>query len=99
METGSVNAKPKSGRNSNEAIRETIVETILANPTTTQRNLALEVGTSASTVNRALHERGIKAYKYCLVQKLGEDDPDRRYHFCSWILSKPETFVRKIIFF
>lgn len=98
LETGSLHPKPRSGRPSDEAMRHSVVEFVAENPTTTQRKAADHVGTSVSTVNRSLKKEGIKPFKYVLVQKLGEDDPDRRLQFCSWIQTKSIGFCRRIVF-
>ena len=100
LETGSLSHhKPRSGRPSDENVKQAVVDYIGANSTSSQRTTAQTVGTSKSTVNRVLSEKNIRARKFKMVQEISEDDPDRRLQFCNWIVNeRRRSFHKSIIF-
>lgn len=99
LETGSLMDKPRSGRPSlEEETTSSVIQYAATNSTCTQREISRNVGVSLGSVNRSLKAAGVKPYKYTFVQKLTEDDPDRRLEFCSWIRSHRESWSRCIVF-
>ena len=66
---------------------------------TSQRQIAANVGTSPSTVNRVLRDEKIRLWNQ-LVHELTEEDFDRRLQFAEWILtrSNPFGFAKTIVF-
>ena len=64
-----------------------------------QRETARVCMTSQSSDHRYLKEEKTKSFKYSFDQALGEDDPDERVEFCSWIVNENNVnFHRKVIF-
>lgn len=98
-ETGNLSTKPRSGRPSDEIMKEKVINFVKENDGTNQRETARVCMTSQSSVHRYLKEEKIKPFKYHFNQALGEDDPDRRVEFCSWIVNENNVnFHRKVIF-
>lgn len=98
-ETGNLSTKPRSGRPSDEHMKESVVQYVKENDTANQRRVARFLGTSQSSVHRYLKQEKVKPFKFSFQQELTEDDPDRRIEFCSWIINENGTnFCRRIIF-
>jgi len=69
-------------------------------PKKSVRQAALDLNLSRSTIQRILHEHGIKPYRPTLLHKLNEDDFDRRVEFSEWFLNEIEAdpdFPDKIV--
>jgi hypothetical protein len=55
------------------------------------RRLALEHGASRPSVHQILHEARIKNYISRLTHGLREHDPERKLHFCEFMLNGLDT--------
>lgn len=100
-EDGSLKARSKSGRPSDETTKTAVVRYFTENQeNVSQRKAAEEIGTSPATVNRILKKEGIRPWKYQMVHDIHGDDPDRRLQFCEWIVNQrsPDFYSRRIIF-
>ena len=98
---GSLLPRKKSGRPSDENVRNQVISYVLENSEdTSQRQIAANVGTSSSTVNRVLRDEKIRPWKYQLVHEITEEDFDKRLQFAEWILtrSNPLEFAKTIVF-
>lgn len=70
-------------------------------PTKSLRRASQEFGVSKSTIHDILQQQKWHPYKLQLVQKLTEDDPDRREEMCDWFIQQCEAddlFLRNILF-
>jgi len=98
-ETGNISTRKRSGRPSDEIMNEKVVNFVKENNGTNQRETARMCMTSQTSIHRYLKEEKIKPFKYSFNQALGEDNPDRRVEFCSWVVNENNVnFHRKIIF-
>lgn len=90
-ETGSVQARKKSGRPKSATSQETataVLAAIEAGPHSSVRQLSSDAGISTGSVHSILKKAGYHPYKLKFVQELGEGDSDRRIEFCEWALEK-----------
>ncbi|KAK4882743.1 hypothetical protein RN001_006062 [Aquatica leii] len=69
-----------------EAVNIKVLGQLAINPTMSTRQKANETGLSQITVVRALKCDKFYPYKMNIVQKLGDDDLDRRIEFCENII-------------
>ena len=102
-ETGSVHDKQRSGRPSTEdyCTQITVLGAMCNSPTKSLRRASQEFGVTKSTIHDILQQQKWHPYKLQLVQKLTEDDPDRREGMCDWFIQQCEAddlFLRNILF-
>jgi len=84
-ETGSVKDKKRGGNIKTVANEETntmVLAHFVASPQSSLRRTSNEIGVSKSAIHRILQQSKWHPYKIQLLQKLNEDDPDRRSEFC-----------------
>jgi transposase len=89
--TGSVKDKEKKRRTAivgNEEQSTMILAKFSVSPTKSLRRTSEEIGISKSVIHRVLQANKWHPYKIQLLQKLNEDDPDRRLEFCDWALQQ-----------
>jgi hypothetical protein len=95
FETGSVLPQPKRKKT---GIARTVVNAVVGaftrSPSKSIRRAEAELNVSRSSIQRVLIQEKFFPYKIQLLQKLNEDDPDRRLEFCEWFLSRYEVDER-----
>jgi hypothetical protein len=62
---------------------------LLVSPRYSLRRLWQEIGLSRSTCQRAAKKAGLHAYRFTVVQKLKQQDYDKRMTYCRWF----QTFI------
>lgn len=103
-DTGSVHDKPRCGpprRVSDEETSVAVLGAFRKSPTKSIRRLSSETNLPKSSIHRILKLHKWHPYKLHLMQKLSEDDPDRRLEFCSWAMTMCEendNFPYEILF-
>ena len=89
-ETGSVHDKPRCGpprRVNDEDTGTAVLGAFSRSPKRSIRCMSAEINISKSSIHRILKLHSWHPYKLHLMQKLSEDDPDRRTEFCSWAMN------------
>ena len=85
----------------NAANQELVLATAANDPHSSIRKTAQQVGISPSSVAKILKLHKFHPYKIQVLQKLNEDDPDRRMEFCQRMMDRAnenEYFIRSICF-
>ena len=72
----------------NEDQQELVLAGFAANPHSSQRKMAQEVGISKTSVRNILKTNSFHPYKIQLLHKMNEDDPDRRIQFCEEMIER-----------
>lgn len=101
--TGSVCDASRSGRpnTTTEKEEETILAKVYASPKKSVRRTTKELGLPRTKIQRVLKKHHFHPYKMQLLQKLNEDDPDRRLEMCEWLLQEHHQdtdFLSSIMF-
>lgn len=92
--TGSVLHAGVSGRprsSSTEEAKTSVTESVKKKPTASIRRRSAEMGLSRSSLQRILHELGLRPYIPKLIHGLLEDDFSRRMEFCEKFLALVES--------
>ncbi|BFZ10256.1 hypothetical protein BsWGS_13295 [Bradybaena similaris] len=102
-ETGSVLDKPRSGppRVSDET-RLRVIETVENSPMKSLRRSSSELGVPRTTMRRIIKAKSFNPYKLQQLNKLYEDDPDRRLQMATWfkdLLIQNPNFVNHDVLF
>ena len=85
----------------NEAKQERVLAAMANDPHSSIQKTAPEVGISPSSVSKILKLHQFHPYKIQILQKLNEDDPDRRVEFCQKMMdnaNQNENLIRSICF-
>ncbi len=102
--TGSVENLKPPGRPRTATDDDTsadVLAKVSVSPVKSSSKLGAEVGISSSSAYRILIMNKYHPYKVQLVQKLTEDDFDRRVEFCQWAVKMCDSdpdFSRKVVF-
>ena len=78
-----------------------VAELVETHAGTSSRRASAETGISRRSIQRILHDLGLKSYRLKILQQLEPDDCDRRIEFASWALEKmtaDEAFLFTTIF-
>lgn len=67
-----------------EADEVNVLATVMANPSSSTRQISQETGASQRTVVRVLKKHKYHAFKWSLTQRLYAGDNERRVDFCTW---------------
>ena len=102
-ETGSVLDKPKSAysRVSDET-RRRVIEKVESSPMKSIRRSSSELGVPRTTMRRIIKAESFHPYKLQQLNKLYEDDPDRRLQMVTWFkdqLVQNPSFVKHDVLF
>ncbi|RLU25237.1 hypothetical protein DMN91_003330, partial [Ooceraea biroi] len=68
-----------------DGLEEEVMECVRANPRTSTRQVASEVGCSNGSVWNIFHEHNLHPVKLTKVQDLAPGDPPQRLHYCQWL--------------
>ena len=102
-ETGSVLDKPRSGPpRVSDKTRIRIIEKIENSPKKSLRRSSSELGVPKTTVRRIIKAENFYPYKLQQLNKLCEDDPDRRFQMVTWFqdqLIQNPNFVNHDVLF
>ena len=85
----------------NEANQELVLAEVAVDPHTSIRKISQNTGISQTSVGRILKLHKFHPYRIQILQKLNEDDPDRRIEFCEEMMNRAnadENFISSICF-
>jgi hypothetical protein len=85
----------------NEDTQELVLASVAQDPHLSIKKHAQAVGISQSSVAKILKQHKFHPYKIQVLQKLNDDDPDRRMEFCQEMVNRAnadEFFIRSICF-
>lgn len=80
----------------NEEVKLNVLLSVQENPYISSRQIGRELEISQSSVARTLKAHKFHPYKMIILQKLTEDDPDRRVQFCEQMMDLLDTNVVNI---
>ena len=71
-----------------QAVEDEVLHRVEANPSTSVRHLASDVGTSTWAVHKVLKSHNLHPFKLIKVQDLSPEDFPRRLAFSNWVVEK-----------
>ena len=84
-ETGSVLDQTKSGRKKvPDEVKERVLAKVAVSPQKSVRRISMEMDVPRPTVHDILKAEKVHPYKMQILNRLTEDDPDRRMQMCEW---------------